>query len=108
MVLVSRRVGGMSIQAPICKVCGTRHWGWDAHGFDRKVVKVGGITASQRLRVLARNGGRCVLCNSRKAVEVDHIVPRGMGGRKGIEKVLNDADTNLRGLCKACHQHRHG
>jgi hypothetical protein len=35
--------------------------------------------------------------------ESDHIIERGMGGRKGAAKKLNDAPENRRWLCKSCH-----
>jgi hypothetical protein len=50
------------------------------------------LSQEARLHVLARNGGVCVGCNERPAVEVDHV----------------DGDSpdpsNLQGLCHPCHQ----
>lgn len=53
-----------------------------------------------RLRILERDGGRCVLC-ARKgrdvvARHVDHIKPKAKGG--------TDAESNLQSLCVACHE----
>jgi HNH endonuclease/Homing endonuclease associated repeat len=57
-----------------------------------------------RLRVLARDGFRCVLCGHSPAIErgvvlhLDHIVPYSKGGRTTFD--------NLRTLCAACNQGR--
>lgn len=57
-----------------------------------------------RLRVLDRDGFRCVLCGRSPAIErgivlhLDHIVPYSKGGRTVYE--------NLRTLCAACNQGR--
>lgn len=53
-----------------------------------------------RPRILAKNDGYCVHCTRagrvRPAVEVDHIVPKHLGG--------TNAEANLQGLCSACHK----
>lgn len=49
---------------------------------------------STRARILSRDP-HCRLCGIRPSTEVDHIVARSAGG--------TDHDTNLRGLCAACH-----
>ncbi len=57
-----------------------------------------------RLRVLDRDGFRCVLCGRSPAIErgvvlhLDHIVPFSKGGRTTFE--------NLRTLCASCNQGR--
>ena len=51
-----------------------------------------------RLAVLRRDGFRCP-CGA-VAVEVDHVVPRELGGA--------DVPGNLRSLCADCHAARHG
>jgi 5-methylcytosine-specific restriction enzyme A len=48
-----------------------------------------------RLRILARDNHRCVLCGA-KATDVDHITPKSQGG--------TDHPSNLRSLCKRCHR----
>mgnify|MGYP000849310306 CR=1 FL=1 len=50
------------------------------------------LPADLRKSVLARNNGRCAICNSAPAAEVDHI----RGG--------SSAPENLRGLCRHCHE----
>ncbi len=57
------------------------------------------IPAEVRRAVWARDGGRCVLsgpggvrCQSRRMLEIDHIIPRALGG--------HDAPGNLRLLCR--------
>ncbi|MGE3260674.1 MAG: HNH endonuclease [Bacteriovoracia bacterium] len=50
--------------------------------------------AARRRAVLAR--GRCEKCDSRHALEVDHRVPKALGGKDTIE--------NLRLLCRSCNQ----
>lgn len=49
------------------------------------------------------NGVRCL----RPAAEVDHIVPRAMGGRHGDAKKQNNAVANLRCICLFHHRLRH-
>lgn len=44
-----------------------------------------------RAAVLARDGGKCVLCGSSERVDVDHIVPRAQRGRAVM--------GNLRTVC---------
>ena len=48
-----------------------------------------------RERILKRDNYTCVLCPS-GGDEVDHIVPKGLGG--------TDEDKNLRTLCNNCHK----
>jgi 5-methylcytosine-specific restriction endonuclease McrA len=54
----------------------------------------------------SHNHGDVILCEvcGTVAVDVHHIIPRGMGGRKGA----NHPD-NLIALCRTCHDkaHRH-
>ena len=53
----------------------------------------------RRLRILDRDGWRCVLCGASSRLEVDHIQPLWEGGA--------EEDSNLRALCKSCHIARH-
>lgn len=52
----------------------------------------------RRAEVLARNGGRCVLCNVAPATTIDHIVPRSRGG--------SDAIANWQGACADCNNRK--
>jgi 5-methylcytosine-specific restriction endonuclease McrA len=58
------------------------------------------IPPALRLRVLMRDGQRCVICGQGAkegaVLEVDHIVPVCKGGGDGME--------NLRTLCRACNR----
>ena len=58
----------------------------------------GYISGSIRYKILSRAKFRCELCGisaEHKALEVDHIVPRNLGG--------SDDETNLQSLCYSCH-----
>jgi 5-methylcytosine-specific restriction protein A len=55
----------------------------------------GYVYQRQRLRVIERDGWRCVLCR-RPASEMDHIVELADGGSAD--------DSNCRALCRACHR----
>lgn len=48
-----------------------------------------------RRMVLERDGYKCSQCNSRRRLEVDHIVPVDDGG--------TDDPDNLQTLCRNCH-----
>ena len=51
-----------------------------------------------RLRILERDGYRCMICGQSGADSVDHIVPRVMGG--------SHADSNLRAAHFRCNSRR--
>ena len=46
--------------------------------------------------VWRRDRSRCTQCGSRHALQVDHILPRALGGK--------DTEENLRLLCRHCNQ----
>jgi len=48
-----------------------------------------------RKRVLERDGHVCQICLEAEATEVDHVVPRVLGG--------DDQDSNLIAACKRCN-----
>lgn len=52
-----------------------------------------------RRRILDRDGQRCYRCG-RHATDVDHIVPRHLGG--------SDDDDNLAAICRDCHRRKTG
>lgn len=56
------------------------------------------IGDARKVRIRRRDGDKCVKCNSKKLLEVDHIVPLFKGGR-------ND-DDNLQTLCRKCHREK--
>lgn len=45
--------------------------------------------------VIFRDGGRCVLCGSREALQFDHLIPQALGGASSY--------ANLRLLCMKCN-----
>jgi len=47
-------------------------------------------------KVWEKAGGKCEICESRYALEVDHLHPRSLGG--------TSEETNLRLLCRSCNQ----
>jgi hypothetical protein len=47
-------------------------------------------------KIWEKAGGKCELCGSRYALEVDHLQPRAYGG--------SSEETNLRLLCRSCNQ----
>ena len=53
------------------------------------------VSGSQRNRVLARDGYRCVICGSRDDLEVDHRRALSNGGDNSL--------SNLATLCHDCH-----
>jgi 5-methylcytosine-specific restriction endonuclease McrA len=54
-----------------------------------------------RLQAIARDGGRCVVCATTEALEVDHIVAWQRGGE------WYELD-NLRTVCRTCHNRKPG
>lgn len=53
----------------------------------------------------------CSTCKTRgdwRGIQSHHVIHRGMGGRKGKAKVLNDDESNRRLLCGRCHSAEHG
>mgnify|MGYP003321035262 FL=1 len=66
--------------------------------FQHRRKSSGYISGSIRYQVLSRAKSRCELCgipNDQKALEVDHIIPRNMGGSDDI--------NNLQALCYSCN-----
>ncbi|MGE4132730.1 MAG: HNH endonuclease [Bdellovibrionales bacterium] len=54
------------------------------------------IGISSRRQVWIQAGSRCQQCGSQDALQVDHILPKALGGSDGLE--------NLRLLCRSCNQ----
>jgi 5-methylcytosine-specific restriction endonuclease McrA len=46
-------------------------------------------------QIIKRDGGKCNFCGATDDLTIDHIVPRSKGG--------GNFHTNLRTLCRACH-----
>lgn len=53
------------------------------------------LTRNKKERIKERDNYKCVICNSREQLTIDHIIPKSEGG-------TND-DSNLRTLCKGCN-----
>lgn len=66
-----------------------------------------------RQKVLFRSSGLCErwLPEGRRCLapgaEFHHIVPKGMGGRRGEAKKLIDSEANCMLVCLKCHRERH-
>jgi hypothetical protein len=56
------------------------------------------ISATKRLRVLARDGHKCGSCGTSEDLTIDHIKHWSRGG--------SNADENLRVLCRSCNSRR--
>lgn len=54
------------------------------------------VLKAQRLRIFARDGHKCVECNSTRQLQIDHIKPISKGG--------SSDDDNLRSLCRKCNE----
>ncbi len=73
---------------------------WDKSPEDRRrdAQRYGPEWRKARQAALARAGGRCEQCGSRRALQVDHIIPVSQGGTHGL--------GNLQVLCSgpgSCH-----
>lgn len=47
------------------------------------------------VEIIARDGGECVYCGSRRALTIDHLIPLSKGGDNGMD--------NLACACKSCN-----
>lgn len=66
--------------------------------WQHRMQSAGYISGTLRYDVLKRSGFHCELCGisaDKKALEVDHIIPRNHGG--------SDDDSNLQALCYSCN-----
>ncbi len=56
------------------------------------------VDKQTRETVMARDGEKCVRCNSQEFLQIDHIFPKSIGGTNAL--------TNLRVLCRSCNAGR--
>jgi hypothetical protein len=56
------------------------------------------IPTSVKNEVWERDGGKCVLCGSKRDLEWDHDIPFKRGG--------SNTSNNIRILCKKCNRHK--
>ncbi len=66
---------------------------------DGREILRGAAYERRRKKVLERDGGRCVLCNSTYEVEVHHRTKRSI--------LRDDWAENLVSLCEGCHRREH-
>jgi len=53
------------------------------------------LSRGLRLKIIERDGGKCVICGAKELLQVDHIKARVHGG--------DDSESNLRCLCIDCN-----
>lgn len=53
------------------------------------------VSDAKKARVIARDGGRCVYCETTEDIQVDHVNPRKAQG--------GDEESNLVAACKSCN-----
>ena len=87
------------MQSPLCKICKQRHWPRDPHVLGKE---------PQKLTKAKPVSGMCAQCGKRPASQSHHVVHKGMGGRKGIEKKASDSQENRENLCQVCHDANYG
>lgn len=56
------------------------------------------ISQDVKIAVWQRDGGRCVECDSNRALEFDHVIPLSMGGANSMR--------NLQLLCEVCNRRK--
>lgn len=65
------------------------------------------IRDNQRMRILARDNRKCVLCGSSQensALDVDHIIPKSLIEKLSLTPELLSAEFNLAALCQKCNR----
>ncbi len=83
IVYCSRKCGAMSRSVPV----------------EKRVRRSGHeFTRHQKKRILERDGYKCQLCSSTDRIQVDHIIPVGLGGQP--------VEENGQTLCHSCHANK--
>ena len=68
------------------------------HGFVEPLYAKARIPAELRIRVLKRDGFRCVNCDADEDLMADHVITESKGGETTFE--------NLQTLCRPCNSHK--
>ena len=66
---------------------------------EKIIVKRQIVTEKLRNEIFNRDGNKCVLCNSKKNLCLDHIIPFSKGGKtekNNLQTLCNDCNTNKR------------
>lgn len=61
----------------------------------KNFIVASGVTRTQRARIFERDGYKCVICNVKDSLCIDHILPVSRGG--------DSSDENLQTLCMSCN-----
>jgi HNH endonuclease len=69
---------------------------WEEPAEDREEWASRYIAADLRATILERDNHECVVCGSKKSLEIDHIIPISKGG--------NGSADNLQVLCRRCNR----
>jgi hypothetical protein len=93
--LLAHQDPNMSMDRLIGKLCDLGLETWNPNRPLKRNGKAGSV-AEIRRQVWRRDGGRCTVCGSTYALQVDHVHPVALGGRNNLD--------NLRLLCRSCNQ----
>ena len=73
------------------------------------------LSVAVRNEVIERSGGLCEglltsgqRCLRGSSLEIHHIIPKRMGGRKGLIAEVLDQAWNLMHVCRSCHSRCQG
>ena len=64
-------------------------------GHANSLLGVGRVSPAQRVRVLDRDGHKCLRCGATERLHIDHVRPGSLGG--------DSVDDNLQTLCASCN-----
>jgi len=62
------------------------------------------IPPRHRVWILLRDGGRCVICNSNRELEVGHLISVAAGRRLGLSEAELYSAENLAAMCRECNR----
>jgi hypothetical protein len=61
------------------------------------------ISRRDRVRILMRDKGRCVICNGDRQLEVGHLISVCAGRRLGLSEAELYSAENLAAMCRDCN-----